>query len=327
MDHAMDHAMDQPDGTAPSTRPRSRLAVIARALLGGAAVLVAVFAVLTTWQTLAAGHPAYPLLLAAIALTGIVLLVRRAAPRKPGRLRTTGRIGGAVVLVLALAIAAALRPFPSRDDGVAAAASTGTVEVVHRWDAWELRPRGRASGVGVVFLPGMLVDPRAHFPLLKPLAERGALVIVPTAPLGVALTGEREAKQAIESEPQITTWLVGGHSMGGAAASSVAANVPAIDGLLIWASYPSADLSASDVKVLSVHGSNDPYADDEIINDNRAKLPPDTRYVRLDGGIHAHFGDYSQFGDGEPLIDTATARNQITTATQTFIDELHRTRP
>ncbi|MBP2329455.1 dienelactone hydrolase [Kibdelosporangium banguiense] len=309
--------------TTPTTRRQPPKAVIVmRAVPGAAAVVMTIAVAIIAWSALVASHPAYPVLLGAIGIAGVVLLVRCVRPRRTGRLRTVGRIAGVVILVLVLAVVAYLRPFPANDAGVVAAASTDTVEVSQRWDAWELRPRGKASTVGVVFLPGMLVDPRAYFPLLTPLVECGARVVVPTAPLGMALNGAQATAQAIEAAPDIGTWVVGGYSMGGNAAVSVAADNPDIDGLLIWASYPTVDMSKSDVAVISVYGTNDPFANTGNINDSRALLPADTRYVAVEGGVHAHFGDYTQPDDGAPGIDRATAERQIMEATVSFVESL-----
>ena len=47
----------------------------------------------------------------------------------------------------------------------------------------------------------------------------------------------------------------------------------------------------------------------------KSKLPPDTRYVVIDGGIHSFFGDYGlQSGDGTPSITRDEAQAQIRAA-------------
>lgn len=296
-----------------------KAAIIIQAILGGIAIIAPIVVLITAWTALVAGHPAYPILLAAILVTGIVLLVRCARPRRIGSLYKIGRIAGAGILVLILAITIYLRPFPANDAGIAAAVSTDTVEVIQRWDAWELRPKSKASGVGVVFLPGMLVDPRAHFPLLTPIVEQGGLVVVPTAPLGMPLNGAQMTSQAIASFPDIKTWIVGGHSMGGAMAASIAANNQDIDGLIIWGSNSAMDISQSDIEVLSIYGTKDPFANAKVIDDTRKLLPKDTRYIEIKGGVHAYFGDYTQPGDGEPDIDRGTAERQIIEETVKFV--------
>ena len=47
----------------------------------------------------------------------------------------------------------------------------------------------------------------------------------------------------IEDHPEITSWTVGGHSLGGSMAAQYIDSHPgAIDGLVLWASYSAADL-------------------------------------------------------------------------------------
>ena len=74
-------------------------------------------------------------------------------------------------------------------------------------------------------------------------------------------------------------------------------------GLILLASYSTADLSATDVAVLSVFGSEDTVMNREKYIENKSNLPSDfTEYV-IDGGCHAYFGMYgAQDGDGTPTI-------------------------
>ena len=66
----------------------------------------------------------------------------------------------------------------------------------------------------------------------------------------------------------------------------------------------------------SISGSNDGLATPAKVDAAKAKLPPDTRYVVIDGGIHSFFGDYGlQSGDGTPSVSRHAAQEQIQTAT------------
>jgi hypothetical protein len=84
--------------------------------LGAACLLVPAWVAITRWSTLIAGHPAYPVLLAVLVLLGVLLLVRRARPRRTGRLRLVGRVVVGLLLVAVLGCTAWLRPsYPDRD--------------------------------------------------------------------------------------------------------------------------------------------------------------------------------------------------------------------
>lgn len=303
-----------------------RLPTIIQFILGMVSVVTVIVITILAWPALPAGHPAYPILLGVIFIIGIILLVLCTRPKKKGKLRMVGRIVGVIILVLSLAMVIYLRPFPANATGIASTTSTESVEVVERWDSWELHSTGETNNVGIVFLPGMLVDSRAYLPLLIPIAEQGAVVIIPKAPLGMVINGAQTVDKAIESNPYIDTWIVGGHSMGGAVATSVAESNSDIDGLLIWASYSMQDMSNSDVEVVSIYGTNDPFADEKIINDTKEYLPTKTQYVEIQGGIHEYFGDYTQPGDGNPDIDRASAEQQIINETLTFVESLKQKR-
>jgi len=67
----------------------------------------------------------------------------------------------------------------------------------------------------------------------------------------------------IDSNPDIQTWTIGGHSLGGSMAARFARLHPEeIKGLVLWASYPAEtdDLSGSTLPVLSISASRDGLA-------------------------------------------------------------------
>ncbi len=268
---------------------------------------------LTRWDALLAGHPAYPVLLVVTALVGIVLGLR--ARRECRHRAALIVVGGAVVLALAAIVW--LRPYPATPS--AADESSATVEVVHTLTTWELRPRGGPQGAGVVFYPGALVDPRAYLALLRPLAEQGHLVVVVNAPLDIAFLAPGAVTSAIDTHPDIRTWAVGGHSLGGVAASGAVGD-PRVRALFLWASYPSQDISGAPVAAASISGDRDGLATPADIAASRAKLPPGTAFTVIAGGVHAYFGDYGpQSGDGEPAVDRADAQQQIEAATAALV--------
>lgn len=290
--------------------------VLLRVVLGLACLVVPAWVAATRWSTLAAGHPAYPVLLGAVALAGVALLATARRARPAGPVRTAGRVAGALALAAVLAAVVWLHPRPADAVAVAAATPSSTVDVVSSPTAWELRP-SRASGTGLVFLPGALVDPRAYLALLRPLAEQGHLVVVVKAPLNVALLAP--VAPVLDDRPAITRWAVGGHSLGGVAAAR-ASDDPRIRGVFFWASYPANDLSAAAVAATSIFGERDGLTTPAAVEASRARLPPSTVVVPVPGAVHAFFGDYGpQPGDGTPTTDRATAQRQIVAATLQFV--------
>ncbi len=167
--------------------------------------------------------------------------------------------------------------------------------------------------------PGARVDPRAYAVLATAVAEQGYLVVVPKCPLDLELLCINAADEYVTDE---IPWAVGGHSLGGVAASTYADTHDTVDGLVFWAAYPIADLSdRDDLAVASISGSEDGFSTPQDIDDARDLLPADTAYTEIDGAIHAFFGDYGdQPGDGTPTISREDAQAQIVEATVALLE-------
>ena len=63
------------------------------------------------------------------------------------------------------------------------------------------------------------------------------------------------------------------------------------------------DLSATDLEVLSIYGTQDKVLNMEKYEQYRMNLPLDMEEQIIDGGCHAYFGDYGvQDGDGMAMM-------------------------
>lgn len=95
------------------------------------------------------------------------------------------------------------------------------------------------------------------------------------------------------------------------AASYAADNIEAYEGLVLLASYSTADLSETPLKVISIYGSEDLVLNRENYEENSANLPENYIEHVLPGGCHAYFGSYgAQEGDGTPAITAEDQRQQ-----------------
>ena len=178
---------------------------------------------------------------------------------------------------------------------------------------------------GLVFYPGAKVDPRAYGRILRPIAEAGYPVVIVEFPFNLAVFGIRDANAVVGADDLVTQWVVGGHSLGGAMAASYATDErDELAGLLLWAAYPAASMAErAGLDVLSVSGTKDGLATPADIEGSKSDLPPDARFVAVEGGIHAFFGDYgAQSGDGSPTISRTDAQSQIIAATLEQLDRL-----
>ncbi len=185
------------------------------------------------------------------------------------------------------------------------------------------RPKS-PNGKGLIYYPGGLVDPEAYAGTAQGLADAGYLVVIPKMPLNLAFTGINRADGIQAAFPEIESWVIGGHSLGGAMAAEYAKNnVDNLDGLIMFASYPanSEDFVDFPIPILTIIGSADPGAPNqeafyEVISDSAE------RFI-IEGGNHRQYADYSfQKDDGIATISAAEQQDQIIAATIQFFDTL-----
>lgn len=200
--------------------------------------------------------------------------------------------------------------------------STEKVTVVE--DEWiRFQPAGQMPAVGFIFYPGANVDHLAYAPPLHEIAAQGFVVAGLSAPLDLAVLSPNQAREVIEAYPDIDTWVIGGHSLGGAMAARFIDTHPgAASGLVLWAAYPadSNSLADTDLPVLSIYGTMDGVSPPRRIERRFDLLPEDTRYLVLEGANHAQFGYYGpQNRDQTALISREEQQAQIIAATVDFL--------
>ena len=176
---------------------------------------------------------------------------------------------------------------------------------------------------GLIFYPGGKVEYTAYAPLLRACAENGVLCALVRMPGNLAVLDANAADGLQQEHPEVTTWYIAGHSLGGAmAANYAAAHSEDFDGLILLAAYSTKDLSQTTLRVLSVYGSEDGVMNRESYEKNRANLPEDNIEVVLDGGCHAQFGNYGpQDDDGIPTISGEEQIRQTAEAIATFVGQ------
>lgn len=200
----------------------------------------------------------------------------------------------------------------------AMAYQTGSVQTEQDGDVIWFVPEDPTAGL--IFYPGGKVEYTAYAPLLRACAENGILCALVRMPGNLAVLDANAADGLQQEHPEVTTWYIAGHSLGGAmAASHAAAHEKDFDGLILLAAYSTKDLSQTTLRVLSVYGSEDGVMNRESYEKNRANLPADTTEVVLDGGCHAQFVSYGpQDGDGVPAISGEEQVRQTVEAIAAF---------
>ncbi|UTM45841.1 alpha/beta hydrolase [Glutamicibacter mysorens] len=146
-----------------------------------------------------------------------------------------------------------------RSDGNLAYEDLGT--------AIRLQPVQEPTGPGLIFFPGAKVEPPAYASVLAEAAEHGITVLIAKPPLNIALLQPGSLDDIMELAPDVDSWAVGGHSMGGVKACEYAGD-HRVTKLLLFASY-CASTEVEDhpgLDVLALYGDRD-----EVINRQKSK--------------------------------------------------------
>ena len=170
------------------------------------------------------------------------------------------------------------------------------------------------ADTAVIFYPGGKVDHRAYIPLMRAIASQGIGAVLVEMPFNLAVFDVNAAHGIRADYPDICSWYLAGHSLGGSmAATYLADNASEYEGIILLASYSTADLSDLGVSVLSVYGNLDGVLNLKKYAKYKSNLPLDhTEYI-IEGGNHAGFGMYGkQSGDGDAEI--SSEEQIITTA-------------
>jgi hypothetical protein len=212
--------------------------------------------------------------------------------------------------------------YPARTVALSALESTGRVNITQ--DKLIVFTPVEETDIGMIFYPGGLVEPAAYAPILHQIAEEGVLVIITPMPLNLAIFNTGAANAVIDAYPDISTWILAGHSLGGAAAGIFAENNPTrIDAIAMWDSYPpdSADLSDNFIFGISIFGTTNKFPNTENFDDKKHLLPADTIFMGIEGANHAQFGDYGpQKGDVVASMSLSEQHEQVAEIMLDFIN-------
>lgn len=212
--------------------------------------------------------------------------------------------------------------YPAKSVALSALESTDRVTVTRQ--EWITFTPDEDVQTGLIFYPGGLVEPTAYAPILHKIAEEGVLVVIVPMPLNLAIFNTGAANSVIEDYPQISTWILTGHSLGGAAAAIFAENNPTkIDSIAFWDSYPpnSADLSDNAISVISIYGTTNNFPNTENFDEQKSLLPEGSLFVPIEGANHAQFGDYGpQKGDVVATMSLAEQHERVAEIMLDFIN-------
>ena len=248
------------------------------------------------------------------------MLERRRNPRE--RARRAAVLVGALLLVCVLGFTLWTCNYAHETDQAREAlASTEEVPVDNQpgWIAFG----DPSTETGFVLYPGGKVAAESYAPLMRELADAGLFCVIAKVPLNLAFLDNGAIEPVMRAYPEVGNWVLGGHSLGGVAASQWAAShAGELDGLVLLASYPADDLSATGLPVLLVRGTEDGVMTLEAYEEAKRLRPDGFGEVVIEGGNHAQFGDYGeQAGDGAAAIDAAGQQEQTVQAILSWLAE------
>jgi hypothetical protein len=223
----------------------------------------------------------------------------------PRRIRWRRVLGVTIVTLLVIAVVGVFwfsLPQQVLPEADAALVSTQDLAVTDDGGTLTFAPTVGAT-TGFILYPGAKVPPKGYAVPARAIAEQGYLVVIPSMPLNFAVLNADAATGIIASHAEISSWAIGGHSLGGAMAGQFVAGHPdMVDGLVMWAAYTASDTSARGVAATVIYGSLDSGADRISSPESLALLPADTTVIEIEGGNHANFGSYT----GQPNDPPAT---------------------
>lgn len=175
-----------------------------------------------------------------------------------------------------------------------------------------LTPTDNDKEIGIIFYPGAKVENIAYLPILQKLQNEGYTCVLLKMPFNMAIFDVDKADEVYQHLPNIETWYMLGHSMGGSMTTNYAQDrQDIISGAILLGAYIYGDYPSSDT--LTIYGSfNDGLEEYIDYTDN---------IIKIEGGNHAQFGNYGeQDGDPPATISQEEQQNIAVSEIVKFID-------
>ena len=183
----------------------------------------------------------------------------------------------------------------------------------------ELLLDGPGNDTALIFYPGAKVEYTSYLPMLAKLSAKGVDCYLVEMPLNMAFFGKDSANDIID-DGNYTHYIMSGHSLGGAMAASYVNETNRSDGLVLFASYATGEISKP---VLSIYGSEDKVLNMKSYNESMDMYTGNFTEFVIDGCNHAQFGYYgNQSGDGSSTISAKTQQKESVNEILDFIHHL-----
>lgn len=164
----------------------------------------------------------------------------------------------------------------------------------------------------IIFYPGGLVAPEAYLYKMGQLADcLNTTIYLVKPPFNAAIFAINAATKVIADYGLENVW-VGGHSLGGIAAARFTAKNPnTVSGLFLLGSYSDLELTFFQGQVISIMGLNDLIINRSNYEGAKTNLPPNTKFIEIEGLNHSGFGNYGLQKNDGPISLTDQEINAI----------------
>ncbi len=164
-------------------------------------------------------------------------------------------------------------------------------EIIIEKETYGISFTSKGNDKALIFYPGAKVEYTAYSELMYQLSLSGLDCYLIKMPANLAFLGINKADNVI-SNTKYQEYYLAGHSLGGvAAANYVYNNQNKVNGLILLASYSTKKLSNTNLKILSIYGTNDLILNKESYNKNCSNLGKYQELV-IEGGNHLSFASY-----------------------------------
>lgn len=177
---------------------------------------------------------------------------------------------------------------------------------------------GNGNDTALIFYPGAKVEYTSYLPMFSKLASRGVDCYIVEMPFNIAFFGKDSADTIIKNS-SYEHYFISGHSLGGVMASDYVNHSNTIDGLILFAAYPTESVN---VPTLSIYGSNDTVLNMEKYNESKSLFASNFTEFIINGGNHEQFGYYGhQSGDGQANISAESQQEACIDEIIKFINQ------
>lgn len=154
-------------------------------------------------------------------------------------------------------------------------------------------PANATPTKGLIFYPGGECDERGYAQPLREIAAAGYLVVLVPMPFQLAVFAPDSATEVLAAHPDIESWAIAGHSLGGSMAARYAFHHPGnMQGMIMWDAYPADDMSGETIKTRMIHRADQAGNPPDFYEPHLSSLPEGTDFYPVKGGNHLNFGSF-----------------------------------